>query len=112
LLLSGPKAVRLVAEEMGEDGLAEFGLDGPQMLVRITLSGGQSVEVLVGDQTPSGKEVYMSISGSYDGYSVDLTWQVVIRRLATDLPLPEESSWGVPAQDAPLGAVVFRRDLS
>lgn len=84
LLLSGPEVERLLAPS---DALSEFGLDAPD-IVRIGLAGGSRVEVRLGSETPDGRNVYAQLDGKSDVALVNEPWVRVLRRLATDPPLP------------------------
>ena len=88
LLVSGPGANRLIAEEATDEQLELFGLTEPQMTLGLTLIDGELVEVIVGDATPDGRSYYIKEITDADIYTVDYTWYGVLRRLVTDPPYP------------------------
>ena len=88
LLVSGPGANRLIAEEATAEQLELFGLTEPQMTLGLTLIDGELVEVIVGDATPDGRSYYIKDTTDADIYTVDYTWYGVLRRLVTDPPYP------------------------
>lgn len=88
LLVSGPGANRLIAEEATDEQLEVFGLTEPQMTLGLTLTDGDFVEVMVGDATPDGRSYYIKEITDSDVYTVDYTWYGVLQRLVTDPPYP------------------------
>ena len=86
LLVSGPGANRLIAEEATDEQLELFGLTEPQMTLGLTLIDGQLVEVIVGDATPDGRSYYIKEITDVDVYTVDYTWYGVLARLVLDPP--------------------------
>ncbi|MBL7209484.1 MAG: DUF4340 domain-containing protein [Dehalococcoidia bacterium] len=86
LLLSGPGAERVIAEDATEGKLAEFGLAEPRMEITVTLEDGTVLNIAVGDWTPDGNAFYMQVPGSDDVCLVDYTWYGVIERLVEDPP--------------------------
>ena len=59
LLVSGPGANRLIAEQATAEQLELFGLTEPQMTLGLTLIDGELVEVIVGDATPDRRSYYI-----------------------------------------------------
>ncbi|MFC2052351.1 DUF4340 domain-containing protein [Chloroflexota bacterium] len=86
LLLSGPGADRIIAENATEDKLAEFGLTQPQMEVALTLEDGDTLNIKVGDSTPDGHAYYVQAPSTNNVATVDYTWYEVIARLVNEPP--------------------------
>ena len=86
LLLSGPAAARVIADNATEEKLAEFGLAQPHMKIILTLAQGEIMDIIVGDNTPDGTNYYVQAPGSNDVALVDYTWYGVLRRLVTEPP--------------------------
>ncbi len=86
LLLSGPGAKRVIAENATQEKLAEFGLTQPQMEIILTLEDGYILNITVGDRTPDGTAFYVKAPGSNDVALVDYTWYEVIERLVKEPP--------------------------
>ena len=86
LLLSGPGAIRAIAENATEEKLAEFGLTQPRMKIILTLEDGKILNITVGDRTPDGTAFYVQVPSSNDGALVDYTWYEVLERLVTKPP--------------------------
>ncbi|MBI3931365.1 MAG: DUF4340 domain-containing protein [Chloroflexi bacterium] len=86
LLLSGPAANRVIAENTTEEKLAEFGLTQPQMKIALTLENGEEVSIIVGDRTPDGKAFYVKAPDTNDVALVDYTWYEVLERLVKEPP--------------------------
>jgi len=86
LLLSGPKADRVISENTTLEKLAEFGLTQPQMKITLTLEGGDTLNIVVGDRTPSGNAFYVQVPDSNDVCLVDYTWYEVLERLVKEPP--------------------------
>ena len=89
LLLSGPNAERLIAEDVTTEQLLAFGLDEPEMTVALTLADGDTVRIDVGDATPDGRATYIRLRKSRSVYSVHQTFREVLERLARDPPYSE-----------------------
>ncbi len=86
LLLSGPGAERVIAKNITEEKLAEFGLAQPQMEITLTLEDGDILNIAVGDRTPDGNTFYVQVLGSNDVALVDFTWYEVLERLVREPP--------------------------
>ena len=86
LLLSGPGANRVIAENTTEEKLAEFGLTQPQMKITLTLENGESLNITVGNRTPDGLNFYVQAPDSNDVALVDFTWYGVLERLVKEPP--------------------------
>ena len=84
LLLSGPEVERELA---APSVLSEFGLDEPD-IVSVGLTGGSRVEVRLGAETPDGRNVYTQLKDKSKVALVNEPWARVLRRLATEPPLP------------------------
>jgi hypothetical protein len=88
LLLSGPGANRLIVEAASFEQLATFGLDEPQMRVRLRLNDGFELEILIGDATPDQVSYYIKRADRPEVLTVDHTWFEVVERLVTEPPYP------------------------
>ena len=88
LLMSGPGANRLIEEAPTAEQLNVFGLDEPQMLIKLLLRDGVELEILVGDATPDGISYYTKQAHLPPVFTVDYTWFTVIKRLVTEPPYP------------------------
>ena len=86
LLLSGPGAERVIAEDATEEKLAEFGLAQPRMEITLTLEGGTILDITAGDWTPDSNAFYVQVPGTNDVCLVDHTWYEVIERLVKEPP--------------------------
>lgn len=92
LLLSGPGANRVIAENATPEQLTEFGLTQPQMEIFLTLEDSSILNIKVGDNTPDGVNYYVQAPRSNDVALVDYTWYGVLERLVKEPPYapPEE----------------------
>ncbi len=88
LLLSGPRADRLVAENATDEKLAEFGLAEPQMVVDLKMQDGSTLKIDVGDSAPNEQTYYIKSPGANDVGIVDRSWFEVIERLVNEPPYP------------------------
>jgi hypothetical protein len=86
LLLSGPGAGRIIAEDASTEKLSEFGLTEPQMEITLTLVDDYIMNIKVGDKTPNGAYCYVQAPRTNDVALVDYTWYDVIERLVTEPP--------------------------
>jgi hypothetical protein len=89
LLLSGPSAERLIAEDATGEQLLAFGLLTPKMTIALTLADGQRVRIDVGDATPGGSATYVRLAKSRSVYSVHHSFREVLERLVRDPPYLE-----------------------
>ena len=87
LMLTGPRTRRLLLDNPGE--LAEYGLDNPETVVDVTLSGDRRIQVSLGDQTTDGKHHYGRIAGFEELFLIVTGWGRQLSRLATDRPYPK-----------------------
>lgn len=92
LLLSGPGAQRVIAENATPGQLAEFGLTQPQMEITLTLENGDILNITVGDRTPDGNAFYVKAPGSNSVALVDYTWYEVLERLVKEPPYKSASA--------------------
>ena len=90
LLLSGPGAERLIAEDTTEEQLAIFGFTNPQMEIVLTLENGEIFNIAVGDSTPTHDDYYVKLVDSNYVFTVDSTWYQVLERLVLEPPYPPE----------------------
>ena len=88
LLLSGPGANRLIAEDASAEQLAVFGLSEPQMEIGLTLHNGDTLDIVVGDATPDRRSYYIKLASSNRVFTVDYTWYDVLSRLVREPPYP------------------------
>ena len=88
LLLSGPGANRLIAEDPTPEQLAAFGLDKPQMVLHLGLIDGTELEIHIGDSTPDRISYYSKQAHRTKVFTVDTTWYEVIEQLVKDPPYP------------------------
>ena len=86
LLLSGPGAGRIIAEDASPEKLAEFGLTQPQMEITLTLENEYVMNIAVGDRTPNGIYYYVQAPRTNDVALVDYTWYQVLERLILEPP--------------------------
>ena len=86
LLLSGPGIERVIARDVTEEKLTEFGLAQPQMEITLTVEDGDILNITVGDRTPDGSAFYVQVPGSNDVALVDYTWYAVLERLVKEPP--------------------------
>lgn len=86
LLLSGPGADRILFKDAAPQKLTELGLTQPQMLITLNLKDGSTLEITVGDKTPSGDAYYVQAPGTNDVASVASEWYKVISDLVTNPP--------------------------
>jgi hypothetical protein len=90
LLLSGPRAERLIAAEASAEQLAAFGLDNPKMEIDLVLEDRDAIKIAVGDGTPDGQAYYIRLIESSQVYSVHQTWHAALERLVLDPPYAED----------------------
>ena len=90
LMLSGPGANRLIAEDPTPEQLAAFGLDKPQMVLHLGLIDGTSLEIRIGDSTPDRISYYTKQAHRTEVFTVDTTWYEVIEKLVIDPPYPSD----------------------
>ena len=89
LILSGPGAERLIAENATDEQLEMYGLKDPQMKINLTLENEHTISIEVGDRTLNGQAYYIKLIDSRDVYTVDYTWYDVLERLVLEPPYPE-----------------------
>ena len=86
LLLSGPRADRVLAENI--DDPASYGLDPPETNVLVTERGGQSIEFHLGNPTPDGRSHYARLVGTPALFTVNNLWAEAVSELVTEPPYP------------------------
>jgi hypothetical protein len=86
LLLSGPRAARIVGD-VESSRLDAYGLAAPRVTIGLDLADGRKVTVHVGDTTPDGAEDYLTVEGSPVLYSVSREWAGVVERLVHQPPV-------------------------
>ena len=87
LILTGPRSRRQLQDQV--DNPAQYGLANPQSEVRVRLSDGRDIRVLLGDLTTDGKHHYGIVEGYDQLFLITSTWGTVLTRLVTELPLPK-----------------------
>ena len=91
LILSGPGADRMIAQDATEEKLVEYGLAQPQMKIILTIADETVLNVGIGDKTPDDTNYYVQGPGSSDVYLVDYTWYDVLERLVKEPPYVDSS---------------------
>ena len=86
VLLGGPRTQRVLKQEFGDP--AVYGLDDPQMKIRVTLRDGTAVDLHIGNETPDGGAHYALSPGMPQLQLVDSSWGNVLARLAIEPPFP------------------------
>lgn len=86
LLLGGPRVNRTLADEM--ENPAQYGLDPPISIVRLTERTGRTYEAHLGKVTPDGENQYARLVGSPKLFTVPQIWARVVNRLVFQPPYP------------------------
>ena len=86
LLLSGPGADRVIAENATEEQLTVFGLTEPKMRIVLNLLDEDVMTIDIGDSAPDGHAYYVRAPDSNDVALVDYTWYDVLERLVKEPP--------------------------
>ena len=86
LVLSGPRARRVLAEEI--EDLKTYGLDPPSTILRLHLRGDRVLTMYLGDLTPDGSGYYATQEDDDNLYVIESVWGKVLRRLASEPPYP------------------------
>jgi len=89
LLLSGPGAERLIADNASEKKLGIFGLIEPRMKIDLTLENSKTIQIDVGDSTPDAQGFYVRLRQSKAIYTVHESWYHVLERLVLEPPYPD-----------------------
>ena len=84
LLLSGPRVNRGLSTTISNP--AEYGLDPPETIVRVSDYAGNQVEFHMGIPTPDGGNQYARLVGDGALYTVPASWATVVNRLALEPP--------------------------
>ncbi len=92
LLLTGPGAERIIAQNATEEKLTEFGLTQPQMEITLTLEDGDILNIIIGNRTPDGINYYVQAPGLNDVALVDYTWYEVLESLVKEPPYASPSA--------------------
>ena len=87
LVLSGPRARRVLAEEIVDYNT--FGLDPPSTVFDLGLTGDRSMRMYLGKTTPDGTGYYAYQEGDDNLYVIESVWGQVLRRLAFEPPYPQ-----------------------
>jgi hypothetical protein len=86
LILSGPGADRIIAEDATDDQMANYGLTQPSMEIILTVVNGDVLKIYVGNSTPNGYNYYVRPPNSYRVAIVDSTWYGVLKNLVINPP--------------------------
>ena len=86
LLLSGPGADRVIAEDAPPEKLAVFGLDNPSMQITLILTDGKIMNIDVGDATPTLQTYYVRAPNTNDVAIVDSSWYDILSGIVTEPP--------------------------
>ena len=84
-VLSGPRVDDILRDNI--EDLSEFGLDPPQIKVRLGLAAGADVEFYLGNPTPDGEHRYGSVKGEPELYAMTMQLADRIGALVTDPPV-------------------------
>lgn len=87
LVLSGPRARRVLAEEI--EDYNTYGLDPPSTVLDLGLSGDRSLQLYLGKLTPDGTGYYAYQRDDESLYVIESIWGQVLRRLAFEPPYPQ-----------------------
>ena len=98
LLLSGPQYQRLLLGNPTD--LTPYGLQTPQTVVNLTLTGNLKTNFKIGDLTPNGDNYYVQASDEPTIYLVDKSFPDVFQRLV-DEPPHQPTPTPVPTPEAP-----------
>jgi uncharacterized protein DUF4340 len=92
LLLSGPGANRLLFSETPTPAqLRDYGFNNPTVVANIALKDGRRHQVILGDQTPDGRNYYTKNSDKDEIYLVDYTWGNELKRFVNEPPVQKET---------------------
>ena len=84
LLLSGPKVNRVLSESI--ENPAQYGLDPPDSIIKITEETGLSYEFWLGNSTPDAEYSYMRLVGDNQLFTVPEVWARVVNCLVVSPP--------------------------
>ena len=105
-LLGGPvvtENLTEIAEEL--EDLTAYGLDPPRGKIMLMPSGGQSIEIQLGDLTPTEDGFYAKVADIDVLYIMHNTWVDIMARLVTEPPFPLEGP------EAPPEAIIEELDI-
>ena len=86
LLLSGPGADRVIADNASAEQMTIFGFDQPLMVIDLELTDQRRMRIDVGDSTPDGSNYYVKAPGLRAVATVDRTWYEVLSKLIVEPP--------------------------
>lgn len=86
LLLSGPKAERMITDNASQKQLEIFGLIAPRMMIDLTLENSKIIQINVGDSTPDAQSFYIRLSHAKEIFTIHETWYHVLERLVLEPP--------------------------
>ncbi len=84
-MLSGPRVNDILADDF--DNPEEYGLEPPQIKIRLGMSAGADVEFYLGDTTPDGEHRYASVKDKTELYAMPIQRAQRISELVTDPPI-------------------------
>ena len=98
LLLSGPRSERAFDRV---DDLSRYGFNNPRVTATVTLDTGENIVILVGNNTPDDREVYVKEVHYDPVYTVDASWGQEMIRFVSEPPIPATPT---PVPDTPTPA--------
>lgn len=85
LLLSGPRVNRVLSDTIANP--AQYGLDPPESVIKITEETGRTYEFWLGNQTPDKGYNYMRVVGNPQLFTIPKVWAEVVNRLVNEPPI-------------------------
>ena len=90
LLLSGPQTRRDFSTVRAViDDPVEYGLDSPELIVKIGLTGDRDLEFRLGNKTTDGAHHYGQVIGFPQLFLITEIWGQVLARIANEPPIPK-----------------------
>ena len=83
-LAAGARSPRLIVENPDNDALELYGLDQPQITLRLYMEDGAAYTVSIGDLAPDRITNYARVDGIDKVYLLDRTWGEHMARLITE----------------------------
>ena len=84
LLLSGPRVNRVLSDTI--ENPAQYGLEPPESVIKITEETGRIYEFWMGNRTPDGEYNYMRVVGNPQLFTIPEIWAQVVNRLVNEPP--------------------------
>lgn len=85
LLLSGPRVNRVLSDTIANP--AQYGLEPPESVIKITEETGRIYEFWMGNRTPDGEYNYMRVVGNPQLFTIPEIWAQVVNRLVNEPPV-------------------------